>query len=359
MSDPTTVTAARRDLGKRLAALREAAGYSQAGLGRRLSYARSTVANVESGRHTVCADFWAAADDTTTAGGQLLAEARRVEAMCAAERRDARAAARRARAGDAAPLNGTVQPTAPVEQEDADAAEAIHQVLATVAEHSGDSAPDRSTADLEHRILDAYRHSHAGHRTLTLVGGYAGSGKSEFGRFLCAMTGWCLLDKDTLSRPLVEQLLAASGADPNDRHTAAYLEKVRPYEYRGLLDAGLENLRAGISTVLTAPFVHELSDTAWIARVRNRCTALGADLVVIWVHCDEDSMHDYISYRGAARDAWKLTNWDEYFAGVDPQFEPAAPHYTVDNRLNAALALTDQARDIALAVRPVRAGART
>ena len=57
---------------------------------------------------------------------------------------------------------------------------------------------------------------------LILVGGYAGSGKSEFGSFLSNITGWTLLDKDLLTRPLAEGLLTdqfygdISAASPHD-----------------------------------------------------------------------------------------------------------------------------------------------
>lgn len=55
--------------------------------------------------------------------------------------------------------------------------------------------------------------------TLALVAGYAGSGKSEAGKLLAAATGWAMLDKDTISRPMTERLLLALGGDPDDRHS--------------------------------------------------------------------------------------------------------------------------------------------
>jgi hypothetical protein len=59
-------------------------------------------------------------------------------------------------------------------------------------------------------------------------------------------------------------------------------------------------------------------------------------------------MYDYLAHRSAARDAWKLGNWEEYVATIDPDFEPQFPHHTVDNRLNSVVALADQARQVAL-----------
>jgi hypothetical protein len=66
--------------------------------------------------------------------------------------------------------------------------------------------------------------------------------------------------------------------------------------------------------------------------------------------CDETSMRDYIAFRGAARDSWKLENWQDYLATIDVRFRPPFEHHRVDNRLNAAIALADQARDVALRV---------
>lgn len=74
-------------------------------------------------------------------------------------------------------------------------------------------------------------------------------------------------------------------------------------------------------------------------------------MTIVWVKCDIQSMYDYLAHRGAARDAWKLSNWEEYLTNIDPEFEPLSPHYTVDNRLKSAVALADQARELALRMR--------
>jgi predicted kinase len=201
---------------------------------------------------------------------------------------------------------------------------------------------------LRHRILDAWRRRHTGgdpHRPhLVLVGGYAGSGKSELAGFLSYLTGWPILDKDSLTRALVESLLVAHGGDPDDRHTPLYLEKVRDAEYQCLMETTYDNVKSGISTVLDAPFLREFGDAAWMQRLVNRCKSFGVEVTVIWVQCDLESMREYIAVRSAARDSWKLQNWDEYAQGINPDFRPKVPHFTVDNRLGAAVSLADQAK---------------
>lgn len=42
--------------------------------------------------------------------------------------------------------------------------------------------------------------------TLLLIGGYAGCGKTELAGALARAMRWALLDKDTLTRPLLEAL---------------------------------------------------------------------------------------------------------------------------------------------------------
>lgn len=170
---------------------------------------------------------------------------------------------------------------------------------------------------------------------VVFVGGYAGSGKTELGRILCRATGWPILDKDTLTRPLVEMTLEAHGLSPHDRESPAYLELIRPAEYESLMAVVGENLACGTSAIVTAPFLREFTDRAWLDRVTATADAVGAAVTLVWVACDADSMRSYIRRRGAARDAAKLADWASYLAGVDLALRPAAPHQVIDNSLGA------------------------
>lgn len=203
---------------------------------------------------------------------------------------------------------------------------------------------------VQQRILDAWKRRHTGgdpnKPTLLMVGGYAGSGKSEFARFISQLTGWPVLDKDPITRPLVERLLIEMGSDPNDRHTDLYREKVRPLEYQCLLETAYANIDCAISTVLSAPFISASTDPRWMGRLINRCEARGVTVAVVWIQCDLDTMHEYITFRSAARDSWKLQNWDTYASGIDLELRPVVPHLVVDNRLGAAISLTDQVRQV-------------
>jgi predicted kinase len=228
-------------------------------------------------------------------------------------------------------------------------APAIHDLLVRARAAGGVDAPEDqpSLTAFEARVLDAAAarpHRAAGGTSLVLVGGYAGSGKTEFGQHLASITGWTLLDKDALTRPLTESYLLALGTDPNDRQTDVYKQHVRPLEYRCLLNAAFSNLDNGVSTVLTAPFLQEMPDPSWLRRIAHRCAAEAIDVAVVWIHCDVDTMYAYLQGRGAARDAWKLTHWDEYLGSIELELRPRCPHLEVDNGESAAIGLAAQAQ---------------
>ncbi|MFD2793833.1 GntR family transcriptional regulator [Promicromonospora vindobonensis] len=164
-----------------------------------------------------------------------------------------------------------------------------------------------------------------------LIGGYAGSGKSELARVLSRLAGAAIVDKDTITRPVVERLLEELSRPPHDRESATYLEQVRSHEYEALLATIQENAEVGVGVIATAPFIREFQDVAWIDRVSTRLNAAGVGLTLVWVRCDANTMHTYLKRRGAARDTGKLADWNDYVAGIDLDFQPVADHVTIDN----------------------------
>ncbi|MEU4888251.1 MULTISPECIES: AAA family ATPase [Streptomyces] len=183
--------------------------------------------------------------------------------------------------------------------------------------------------------------------TLALVGGFAGSGKSEAGKLLAASTGWAMLDKDTLTRPLAEQLLVSLDGDPDDRHSRLYGEQVRPLEYACLMKAAWENLECGVSVILVAPFIKEVGEARWMSRLERRCRRLGGRVETVWVDSDVETMRERLISRNASRDTWKLTNWSEYVAGIDLSLRPVADHHLIDNCRAAARPLAEQVESAA------------
>ena len=179
-----------------------------------------------------------------------------------------------------------------------------------------------------------------------LIGGYAGSGKTELGRIITRQTGWAILDKDTTTRPVVEAALDRLGTSAHDRESDTYMSIIRPAEYQALLATVVENVQCGASVVATAPFVRELQDGAWCDLVATTMNALEADLQTIWVRCDAESMHTYLQRRRASRDKAKLATWEDYVQSVDLQYRPLLPHHIVDNSTGTPQSLQDQAVDV-------------
>jgi predicted kinase len=180
---------------------------------------------------------------------------------------------------------------------------------------------------------------------VVMIGGFAGSGKTELGRILARRTGWPILDKDTLTRPVVEGALEFIGLSPNDRESDAYVNTIRPLEYEALSAAIRENVECGNSVIATAPFIREFTDRAWLNRARASLAAVDAALTVVWVYCDPETMHRYLRHRGAARDSTKLSNWEMYLKSIDIETRPVGPHTLVDNS-SSTTPLHDQADEL-------------
>ncbi|QSB14149.1 GntR family transcriptional regulator [Natronosporangium hydrolyticum] len=178
-----------------------------------------------------------------------------------------------------------------------------------------------------------------------VIGGYAGSGKTELGRILVRETGWPLLDKDTLTRPVVETALESVGRSPHDRDSDYYMKEIRPREYEALAAATKENVECGNSAIVTAPFIREFSDDAWVKRIQAVHSAMNATTTFVWVYCDPETMHTYLRRRGAARDSGKLSDWPGYLSVIDVDFRPSVPYHLIDNS-EAAAPLHDQAREL-------------
>jgi tetratricopeptide (TPR) repeat protein len=81
LTDTDEVGEARRTLGRQLALLRQAAGYSQHEFAPLTLYGRSTVANVEVGRQRVPHSFWATCDRLLDANGLLAAGCDRMQLL--------------------------------------------------------------------------------------------------------------------------------------------------------------------------------------------------------------------------------------------------------------------------------------
>jgi len=166
---------------------------------------------------------------------------------------------------------------------------------------------------------------------MLIVAGFAGSGKTEVARRLAAELGWPVLDKDTLTRPVTSRLLELYGETPHDRETETYRHHVRPVEYEILEDTAYDNLRCGVSVILSAPYIWEVRDPEWRQQAQLKAAAVNAELRIIWVRCDADTMRRQLIERGARRDDYKLAHWETYLQIICPEVEATEPFILIDN----------------------------
>ncbi len=182
---------------------------------------------------------------------------------------------------------------------------------------------------------------------VVLLAGFAGTGRTEAGKQLASETGWCLLDKDSMTRPLVEGLLRQLSEDPHDRESDLYLETVRPLEYECLVRTAFENAKLGISSILSAPFLREVTEAEWVQVTQRTCKGHGADLAVAWVYSDPDSTLRRLMERNAPRDQWKIENWPRYLAENPQDILPSGEFFLIDNSDSSAVPLADQVTELA------------
>lgn len=92
MTDPHNLRDTWRSLGRRLAELRKAAGYTQHTFAPLVLYGRSTIANAETGHQRPNRAFWQRCDRVLHTGGVLAAEYDRIDALAQAHQKERRPA---------------------------------------------------------------------------------------------------------------------------------------------------------------------------------------------------------------------------------------------------------------------------
>lgn len=156
-------------------------------------------------------------------------------------------------------------------------------------------------------------------RSLAIVCGNAGVGKTTYGMRLARERKALLLDIDTVSEDLVRAGLLAMGHDPNDRDSPRYKEVFRDAIHDTLFSIAADNLDH-LACVIVAPFTKERRDPTFKGRIEAQ---LDTTLEVFYLWCDESLRRRRIEVRGNPRDRAKLEAWDTYSeAGRDPAPPP-------------------------------------
>ena len=123
------------------------------------------------------------------------------------------------------------------------------------------------------------------------------------------------LDKDDLC-DLVGCAFDMCGKEHN-MDSKFYSEGIRPHEYSTVVRIALSALRYEDTVLINAPFGKEVRDGKYMAELRRTVNRMGAELVLIWVIAPADTCYERMKKRNAARDLWKLENWDEYVQSIN------------------------------------------
>jgi predicted kinase len=152
---------------------------------------------------------------------------------------------------------------------------------------------------------------------LILFAGHAGTGKSTLAKralpLIIESTGedYFFLDKDTVYGAFSAHVMELTTQNPNDRDSPYYLQNLRDWEYRGLIDIARENLLLGVNVILVGPFSKEIQS----GRMFNP-EALGippqTKISIAWIDLEESEAKRRMEKRDDPRDQWKLAHWDEY-----------------------------------------------
>ena len=169
---------------------------------------------------------------------------------------------------------------------------------------------------------------------LILFSGHAGTGKSTLAKkalpLIIEKTGedFFFLDKDTAYGAFSAHIMELTTQNPNDRDSPYYLENLRDWEYRGLIDIARENLLLGVNVILVGPFSKEIQSGKMFD-----AQALGippqTTIQIAWIDLDELEAKKRMEKRGDPRDEWKLAHWEQY---VKRRTEP--PTHPIIHRFN-------------------------
>lgn len=168
-------------------------------------------------------------------------------------------------------------------------------------------------------------------KTLLLVAGYAGTGKTMTGKIIAAKLQAPYIDKDTVARPILEKALTMLGGNPDDRESELYVKHFKDEEYVATMNIAWENLRFSQNVVVVAPFISSFSNEEWVAALEQKAKRMNVRYHILWVHSSPESMRKLLLARKTTRDNWKLNHWEEYSASIAKPPELPKNHTIIKN----------------------------
>jgi sugar/nucleoside kinase (ribokinase family)/predicted kinase len=179
-----------------------------------------------------------------------------------------------------------------------------------------------------------------------VVAGSPGAGKTTLASHMIGALpgGGVLVDKDTLEWPLANVALAQAGIPPDSHETALYQTVIKAASYETMERVAEQNIAAGSSVVLVAPFSSHVLNPDWLSRLSVRLC--GVPVHLLWVSASASKLHARKRARSSARDAVELQTANEatFAAAEAKRRPPVGPHVAVDTTDVSAAEMPSLAR---------------
>jgi predicted kinase len=160
-----------------------------------------------------------------------------------------------------------------------------------------------------------------------LIAGPPASGKSTVAASLARTLGAAVIDQDVATGPLVN--IIGSLIDVNDIDDPRLATLTRTARYETIACLAEDNLRAGRTALLVAPFTEERKNLhAWEELSRRLRQAGAVTVTMVWLNLSRDELLRRMHARGAGRDAGKLTA-EQRFIDQLHLGPPVGPHIPI------------------------------
>ncbi len=160
-------------------------------------------------------------------------------------------------------------------------------------------------------------------KTLILVAGYPGSGKTYLAQRLAKKVQVVYVDKDE-----IDDVFCASRISPE-------YQKFKPYVHKIMYAVASMNLKLGNSVILDAPYARRyMGNQEWLKFIKNFTKKYKATIKVIWCEAPAHIRKARILKRGHNRDKERRYEIDE-FIGKAQRFDIPFKHlYVGTSKIN-------------------------